>query len=355
MTPFHRLENTFEVGWKSPSNLALVKYWGKYGRQYPKNASISFTLDHAHSMTNFIAKPKTGTDLIDLSFKFEGENKPAFENKIKKFFESILDITPFLQEYTFEIESKNSFPHSSGIASSASAMSALSLCIMSLEQEIREDKLSETDFLKKASFLSRLGSGSASRSVYPNLAMWGEHRAFSGSSNDYAIPYYDQLNPIFLNFHDDILIVSKSEKSVSSTAGHALMDDNVYSSQRYQQANDRLEVLIAAMKEGNLDDFGKIVEDEALTLHALMMCSQPSYILIEPNTLNLIKSIRDYRNQTGVPVYFSLDAGPNIHLLYPDEHKEHVKSFIQDDLEKYCLKIIEDQVGQGPSKLNSTI
>jgi diphosphomevalonate decarboxylase len=130
------------------------------------------------------------------------------------------------------------------------------------------------------------------------------------------------------------------------------MEDNVYAQNRYKQANDRLVDLISAMEKGQLDEFGKIVEDEALTLHALMMCSQPSYILIEPNSLNIINAVRNYRKQTGVPVFFSLDAGPNIHLLYPDSNEQVVKQFIEEDLKKYCLQIIPDKVGGGPVKLS---
>ena len=206
-------------------------------------------------------------------------------------------------------------------------------------------------FRKRASYLSRLGSGSACRSVYPIMASWGEHPEIINSSNEIATCHENDIHPVFKTFHDDILIVSKAEKSVSSTAGHQLMEDNPFANARYKQANNNISQILRILKEGDVPAFGKIAEDEALTLHALMMCSDPSYILMEPNTLKLINKIRSYRDKTGVQVYFTLDAGPNIHLIYPDEVAEIVQGFIKEELAPFCQSILQDLVGDGPSKV----
>ncbi len=339
---------TGNIKWESPSNIALVKYWGKYGRQYPRNASISFTLNNAKSITtcNYEVLQKSQEE-IQLDFTFEGKQNDAFANKIKKFFASINDVFPWIHQVKFVIESKNTFPHSTGIASSASAMSALALCLCSIHEKLGYEG---HDFFQLASTVSRLGSGSASRSVYPGLALWGEHAEINGSSNDYAIPYGDKVADVFKNYHDDILIVSKTEKSVSSTAGHALMESNPYSQSRYKSANENLSALLKSMAEGNLTDFIDLVEREALTLHAQMMCSTPSFILMEPNTLKMIKRIQSFRAETKVPVCFTLDAGPNIHLLYPHEYKDQVNTLISERLISLTENgaIIKDLVGQGP-------
>ena len=341
------------IKWESPSNIALVKYWGKFGRQFPRNASISFTLNNAKSITSckyeVLSEPQQE---IQLDFKFEGKQNDAFANKIKKFFASIEDVFPWIHQVKFDIESENTFPHSTGIASSASAMSALALCLCSINEKIGGD---QKDFHQLASYVSRLGSGSASRSVYSGLALWGDHSEIPDSSNDYAIPYGDKVADVFKNYHDDILIVSKTEKSVSSTAGHALMESNPYAESRYKSANENLSTLLKSMQEGNLDVFIDIVEREALTLHAQMMCSSPSFILMEPNTLEMIKRIQAYRAETKVPVCFTLDAGPNIHLLYPDEYKDQVDALISDQLAELTENgaIIKDSVGQGPKNLSS--
>jgi diphosphomevalonate decarboxylase len=165
------------VRWKSPSNIAIVKYWGKYGQQLPRNPSISFTLQNAFTDTLLQYFPKTGkSEGITLKFNFEGAPKPAFEKKINDLLESLLPIFPFIQQLQLHIHSTNSFPHSAGIASSASSMSALALCLCSLEQTLFGTLSNKDAFLQKASFVARLGSGSACRSVFPLAARWGASR-----------------------------------------------------------------------------------------------------------------------------------------------------------------------------------
>ena len=343
-----------KVTWRSPSNIAIIKYWGKHGIQLPKNPSISFTLENAYSETTLSYRPKeVASNEVSVNFIFDGSPNEIFRNKTVKFFESILAIFPFLRQFEFDIESKNSFPHSAGIASSASGMSALALCLCSLEDRYFGTLKDDSEFRKKASFVSRLGSGSACRSIYPGLALWGESPLWEGSSDLYAIPV-DEIHEIFKTYHDDILIVSKGEKAVSSRAGHGLMDENIYADNRYNQARSRLRNLKQIMQNGDADAFGKIVESEALTLHALMMSSNPPYILIKPNTLTLIEKIQEFRKEMKLPLYFSLDAGPNLHLLYPDEIKKTDQEFITSALLPFCEKgqWIQDKVGQGPLQLD---
>ncbi len=342
------------ISWKSPSNIALVKYWGKYGIQLPRNPSISLTLDQAYTETKMkYTSQKTKDKEIDIEFFFEGKPNEAFAAKIRKFMLSISDIFPFILQLKFIIHSENSFPHSSGIASSASSMSALSLCICSVENELFGTLSDQKSLMEKASYVSRLGSGSACRSLFPHASIWGETAVMNKASNLFGIPYGDEIDPIFHSFHDDILIVNQGEKPVSSRAGHALMEGNDYAEPRYQQANDRLARLIDAMKKGDLETFGIITENEALTLHALMMTSHPAYILMQPNSLEMINRIKTFREETNLPIYFTLDAGPNIHLLYPHHIYDKVNPFIQSELIPLCEDemIIRDQVGQGPSKL----
>ena len=343
-----------KVAWRSPSNLALIKYWGKYGRQLPQNPSISFTLDNAYTETSVEYRPKKGVEEgIALEFFFDDQPREDFREKVLRFLESITDIFPFLKQLELTIRSFNSFPHSAGIASSASSMSALALCLCSLEHQFFGTLADDAAYRQKASFVARLGSGSACRSVFAQMGLWGETVELEGSSNLYAVPFQEQLAPVFRTFHDDILIVSKQEKSVSSRAGHGLMDNNPFAETRYQQARQRLHQLLDALQQGDLEVFGRITEDEALTLHALMMCSQPSFILMEANSLELIKRVRQYRQDTGHALYFSLDAGPNLHLLYPDEIKTEVQTFIKDQLSPFCENQawIADHVGEGPLQL----
>lgn len=328
---------------KSSSNIAIVKYWGKHGIQLPNNPSISFTLSNCFTETSVEYNPDS-TD--GMQFLFEGKESPKFKEKIEKYIEKHHDLFQFDAEVFshLKVESRNSFPHSSGIASSASSMSALVLCFLKLEKALKND---ETPLdLRRASKLARLASGSASRSVYPVMALWGETSCVSDSSNEYAVPLEDVVAPVFKTYHDTILIVSNKEKSVSSRAGHALMDGHPMAEKRYATARYNTACLLNALKKGDVKTFIEIAESEAVQLHELMATSNPPYKLIEPNTLKIIEEIQKFRNKTNVPVCFTLDAGPNVHLLYPDEFNEKVNAFIEKSLKCYCIdnQYINDKV-----------
>ena len=352
-----------KVGWASPSNIALVKYWGKKGKQIPQNPSISFTLSKCCTET-FIEFEKA--DRFGFSFFFEGKESPAFGAKIEKFLLDNQAFFPFINQLHLKVESRNSFPHSSGIASSASSMSAFVMGLIEIESLLVGLSTSSRALvdsvpepvevpinMQKASFFSRLASGSAARSVFPKMALWGKTEAYEGSSDEYAVSLADDIHPVFKTYRDSILIVSGETKSVSSRAGHALMEGNPYAPVRYTQANENIKNLLVALKSGDLDSFINITESEALQLHALMMCSNPSFILMKPNTLSIINEIRAFRNETKIPLCFTLDAGPNVHLLYPEQEANKVESFIQNKLVNYCVegRWIADHVGDGPKKL----
>ena len=185
------------------------------------------------------------------------------------------------------------------------------------------------------------------------MALWGATPYYEGSSDEYAVSLENDIHPVFKTYRDAILIVSGETKSVSSRAGHALMEGNPYAPARYTKANENIKDLLAALKTGDLDTFIHITESEALQLHALMMCSNPSYILMKPNTLNLINKIREFREESKIPLCFTLDAGPNVHLLYPESEAEQVEDLIKNELVNYCAegRCIADRVGDGPKKL----
>ncbi len=338
-----------KVAWKAPSNIALVKYWGKYPAQIPANPSISFTLDASATRTTvtYEKREQPGKD-FSFEFLFEGKPKEDFIPKIEIFFERIIPYLPFLKEFHFTIDSANSFPHSSGIASSASGMAALSLCLLEIEKQANPE-MEDLYFQQKASFLARLGSGSACRSIAGNLIQWGETPSISQSSNLYGILYPFDVHQNFTNYHDTILLVHKGKKAVSSTVGHGLMTGHPFAAPRFQQAHENLERLQPIFATGDLESFINVVESEALTLHAMMMTSQPYFILMAANTLEIIQRIWQFRKSTRVPISFTLDAGANVHVLYPEADKERCIQFIQDELVAYCENghYICDRNGRG--------
>ncbi|OUR94540.1 diphosphomevalonate decarboxylase [Flavobacteriales bacterium 34_180_T64] len=350
-----KYSNAIESGrytWSSPSNIALVKYWGKRGNQIPENPSVSFTLDACKTTTTLSFSSKEDHSNFDFEVYLDGQLKEDFKPKIETFFKRIETYLPFLKTFHFKIETVNTFPHSSGIASSASGMSALALCLMSIEKELNPS-LAEIEFTQKASFLARLGSGSACRSLEGDLVVWGEHNEITNSSNLFGMKYPFEVHENFKNYHDTILLVDKGEKQVSSTVGHNLMHNHPLAQERFKQAHENLSKLINVFKEGDLKSFIEIVESEALTLHAMMMTSMPYFILMKPNTLEIINRIWAYRKETGSHVCFTLDAGANVHVLYPEPEAEQVYDFIANDLVAYCQNghYICDRIGFGAKQL----
>ncbi len=261
--------------------------------------------------------------------------------KILLFFDRILLYCPYIKYYNFIIKTFNTFPHSSGLASSASFMSSLALCIIEMENKcVFSYKKNIFNNLKKASFIARLGSGSACRSIYPGFSVWGYHKSIKGSNNLYSIKYPYKIHSIYKNIMDTILIIEKNPKHISSTEGHELMNNNPYTKGRIIQANKNMNNIINILKEGNFKKFGYIIENEALSLHAMIMSSTPYYLYITPNTLNIIYKIWDFRKKSNKNIYFTLDAGANIHLLYPFKEKKIILKWIYNNLFSLCKEII---------------
>ena len=181
------------------------------------------------------------------------------------------------------------------------------------------------------------------------MAVWGVSTAVPGSSNEYAVEF-SEAHPMFHDYCDSILIVDAGEKSVSSRAGHSLMENHPMKDVRFQIARENMIHLVEALKAGDMESFIRITEEEALTLHALMMTSRPSYILLRPDSLRLIEEIKNFRATTKIPACFTIDAGPNIHLLYPKSHEVAVRRFIDEKLAPGLAGVIHDEVGMGPVK-----
>ncbi|MBL4605349.1 MAG: diphosphomevalonate decarboxylase, partial [Flavobacteriaceae bacterium] len=302
-----------------------------------------------HTITTIDFVKKESKDSITLDLFFEGKRKEDFKPKIAKFFDRIQEYCPYVLNYDMVIRSENSFPHSSGIASSASGMSAIAMCLLSLESSLSEVEMSDEFIKQKASFLARLGSGSASRSIEGPIVVWGSHPEISGSSDLFGVQFPYKVHPVFHDYQDAILLVDKGEKQVSSTVGHDLMYNHPFANQRFEQANENLSKISKILQQGDIDAFIDLVESEALTLHAMMLTSSPYFILMKPNTLEIINAIWRFRKETGSKICFTLDAGANVHVLYPLNESKDVIQFIENQLSKYCQKnqYICDTVGFG--------
>ena len=261
-----------------------------------------------------------------------GNEEQKFAEKIEKYFKNIEQYLPWILKGKYVIRTENTFPHSSGIASSASGFGAIAKCLMQLDAAFQE--VYRKKYHWKSLVLARLGSGSACRSLYNGLVVWGNTKEVEGSSDLYAVQYpNDEIHPVFKNFNDWVLLIHEGEKSVSSTVGHGLMKTNPYAERRFQEAHENFATLKDILKTGDLEGFIKLTEHEALTLHALMMMSDPAFILMKTGTLEVINKIWEFRRITGLPLFFTLDAGANVHLLFPNDiESDKIKIFIKQEL-----------------------
>lgn len=314
-----------------PSNIALIKYWGKYDQQIPANPSISYTLNHCKTITEmeFIAGEKFSVQTF-----LAGKEEPKFAEKIEKYFQKIESYLPWILSGKFIIRTENTFPHSSGIASSASGFGAIAKCLIHINEQLSPQKELPMDKNQMASLLARLGSGSACRSLYNGLIVWGKTEVVKGSSDEFAVPYpIENIHPIFRDFNDWVLLIHEGQKSVSSTVGHQLMHTNPYAEKRFEEARNNFHRLKDIFTTGDIEAFIQLVEHEALTLHAMMMMSEPAFILMKAGTMEVIQKIWKFRENTHLPLFFTLDAGANVHLLFPkNSSQKEIENFIEQEL-----------------------
>jgi diphosphomevalonate decarboxylase len=326
LAPYRDLKpREFRTGWRSPSNIAFVKYWGKKGHQLPANPSLSMTLKECVTESFVSFRP---ADDLSVNLELAGVSEPKFAEKIKNYLLSLSSDLPWLQKLNVSIQTRNTFPHGAGIASSASGLSAFALCL--------SEYMGEENFSERASFLARLASGSACRSVYGGFTTWGD------DSDEFAISL--KVHQEMQDLCDAVVIVSPKEKSVSSRAGHERMKEHAFAEARFFQAKSNYRLMKEAMMAGDFEVMGRVLENEAFSLHAMMMTSPEAFTLFQPDSIRVMAEVRRFRQETKLPIYFTLDAGPNLHLIYPA--KLNVKDFI----ESLKLPVIYDRMGEGPVK-----
>lgn len=339
------------ITWRSPSNIALIKYWGKKDGQLPENPSLSFVLKESFTKTRIRFKERT-PDEAWVDFSFEGKPNAHFNSRIIRYFHELKVYMPVIQEYHFNIESENSFPHSSGIASSASAFSSMALCLASFYQLVTQT-LTHGTMQEMASFIARIGSGSAARSVFPGFSLWGNTSLVDKASDEYAVPLNHLIHPKFFHLRNAILIVSSKSKAISSSEGHQMMNNHPFADSRYKLAHRNLRDLLNVLKDGNEKEFFKITEHEANILHSLLLSSMPGVILMKPQTIEIINAINSFRQKANMSMGYTLDAGANVHLLYFEKDKISIHRFIREELTEHLEdeQWIDDGVGEGPLQI----
>ncbi len=342
-----------KVTWRSPYNIELVKHFGKREHNLPANPSLSISLSEACTETSIEYEFIEALNSAGVNCLLEGNDDATFTKCISAFIENVVIDIPILNRLRMNISSKRTLPYLSGGYSLASVFSSLALCLCSIEEKINGSITGTMDFYRKASYLARFGSGTACRSVYGGYVVWGDSDDYRDFSNLYAHPFPFEVHPIFQQMEYNILMVSPENKKITDLTETTMVKTHAYSSGRFDEARNNLSTLIRTLQSGDIDAFIKIVENEALSLHAFLISSLEEGILLKPESNAIIEKIRLFRRETQIPVCFTLDIGPNIHLLFPSAYKDQIASLVKNDLLSFCegKKVFSDCIGKGPEQL----
>jgi len=316
---------------KSPANIAFIKYWGQKDKKFflPYNDSFSMNLSSCYTILEIekIEEPKIKKLYVkdyDKN-KFEMKTDESFE-KVISFYNKAKKFLKIKKDYGFIIYSSNSFPKKAGIASSASFFSALALGFSWLF----EKKLDQ----KNLSILARLsGSGSSCRSIPDGFSWWYKGRK---SNESYAVSI---APPSYWDLVDLVLILNKEEKKVSSFEGHLKAETSGLFKYRLLSLEKRLKEIKKAFFKKDFTYFGYLLEEEAISMHSVIMTQKPPLFYWSGKTIEVIKKIIEERKK-GLEGYFTIDAGENIHLICQKKDEEKFLNFLKN--QKEVLQIIKN-------------
>lgn len=292
-------------------NIAFVKYWGKSDEFYqlPANPSLSMNLAALTTVTTVEFRPGLPADLVTI------DDQPALGRPLARV-EAHLDRVRALAgiQDRARVASRNDFPAGTGLASSASAFAALSLAA-SRAAGLALDEVA-------LSRLARRGSGSACRSVPAGFSLW------EGDTDETSFAR-QVVPPDHWNLQDIVAIVSFQHKRVGSHDGHALAPSSPLHQARLAAVPGWLETVRAGIYERDLDLVGPAAEADALAMHGVMMTSRPSLLYWLPGTVTVLQAVRAWRDK-GLGVYFTMDAGPNVHCLCQPEAAADVEKRLRN-------------------------
>ena len=293
-------------------NIAFIKYWGNRDNtlRLPVNGSISMNLDGLYTRTTVSFQPSLPFDeLIINGHEVTGKGLDRVSY--------ILDIIRGMANITerAEVMTENNFPSGAGIASSASAFAALALAgSKAVGLNLSEPELSR---------LARRGSGSASRSIPSGYVEW---QMGKDEEDSYA---FSIAEPNRWNLVDCVAIVSASHKKTGSTEGHAIAGTSPLQAARIADAPRRLDLCRNAILNRDFDSFASIVELDSDIMHSVMMTSTPALHYWMPTSMSVMNAVREWRAD-GLQACYTVDAGPNVHVICPEEQVAVVESKLNE-------------------------
>lgn len=317
----------------APANIAFIKYWGKAdpptgeagdALRLPLNSSISMNLSACTTTTTVEFSDRYKEDSIEST---DGEFLQKEVNRVTKHLDRLRERAQTNQRA--KVLTKNSFPKSAGVASSASGFAALTVA----GAKALDLALSDNDL----TILARLGSGSACRSIPDGFVMW--HRGKSSqTSYAYSLYPYD-----YWDLRDVLVVVEASNKKISTTEGMEKVRTSPFWNRRLRDMPDKIKTMKKALATKNFRLLGEIIEAEAVNMHAVMMTQRPPLFYWNGATMELIRAVQLWRAE-GLPVYFTIDAGPNVHLICEVKDEDTVVQKVKN------LSVLEQVIVNQPSR-----
>jgi diphosphomevalonate decarboxylase len=294
-------------------NIAFIKYWGNRDPhlRLPVNGSISMNLGGLHARTTVTFDPSLCCDDI-LVLNQRVENTAALR-RVSRFLDRVRALAG--KQVFARVESENNFPMGAGIASSAAAFAALALAAT---QAVGLD-LSEADLSR----LARTGSGSACRSIPGGFVEW---QVGASEADSYA---FSIAPPEHWDLVDCVAVLKTGHKPVGSTEGHGLAGTSPLQPARVADTPRRLDICRAAILKRDFAALAEIIEQDSSLMHAVMMTSTPALFYWEPGSLELMRLVKEWRS-AGIPAAYTLDAGPNVHVICEAGALEKVRARLEE-------------------------
>ena len=318
----------------SPTNIALAKYWGKRdtGLNLPTNSSLSATLKSYGSFT---------TVEFDSSFKMDrlilnGKEEPIEKiGKIIRVLDDLRGLAGFGARA--RVQTMNNFPTAAGLASSASGLSALTFAgANALELSLETKKLSE---------IARKGSGSACRSFFSGFVEWKKGEKADGSDS-----VAEQVATVaHWPLHAMITIVNRAQKTHASTGGmESTRTTSPFFDAWVESAQAQVGLIRNAIDLRDFNALASLAESNCIRMHASAMAAQPPIFYWQPSTLEIMQKVVGMRKQ-GIPVFFTIDAGPNVVVFC----EPSVSSQVHRELSQLSgVQIMRTEVGEGTRSFN---
>lgn len=316
----------------SPANIGLIKYWGFHDDELyiPNNNNISVTMGNCVTTTTVEVSDNIEKDEISFASQendFELTDKSTL--KSKKAYELIEYVRSLSgSKLKAKVMSHNNFPSDAGIAASASSFSALTVALLHAFgcEEVLND-LEEVSRIAR-----RSGSASSARSIMGGFV---ELIAGSNDKESYAFQLADENH---WKIVDVVAVVDDRKKNVSTTEGHLRSKNNPYYKTRIEEMQDRINRVRTGILEKNITLLGEAIEQEALSMHAITMTSTPPALYWEPATIALMKDIIKWRENGEIESYFTIDAGPNIHIISEAKELSKLNKKLSDhEFVKYSI------------------